>query len=94
MIILCPSELISETVGAFNELSLKDTIHGKYDGTVEADGDSLVVDGQTLSWTAETLCTPFLIFIFCFIMLCGIRSLSFIFGGQWPTVEDCFVPYP
>ena len=27
--------------------SLKDTIHGKYDGTVEADGDSLVVDGQT-----------------------------------------------
>ena len=49
-----------ETVGAFMiELSLKDTIHGKYDGTVEADGDSLVVDGQTPTWTAETLCTPF-----------------------------------
>ena len=26
-----------------------DTIHGKYDGTVEVDGDSLVVDGQKIA---------------------------------------------
>ena len=27
-----------------------DTIHGKYDGTVEVDGDSLVIDGQKAAW--------------------------------------------
>ena len=37
---------------------------------------------------------PLFDLFFCFIMLCGIRSLSFISGGQWPSEEDCFVPYP
>lgn len=38
-----------------------DTIHGKYDGTVEADGDSLVVDGQkiALSHTRDPAEIPF-----------------------------------
>lgn len=31
-----------------------DTIHRKYDGTVEADGDSLVVDGRLLCPTLVT----------------------------------------
>ncbi|CAK9038562.1 Glyceraldehyde-3-phosphate dehydrogenase, partial [Durusdinium trenchii] len=39
----------------------EDTIHGKYDGTVEADGDSLVVDGQkiALSHTRDPAEIPF-----------------------------------
>ena len=39
----------------------QDTIHGKYDGTVEADGDSLVVDGQkiALSHTRDPAEIPF-----------------------------------
>ena len=38
-----------------------DTIHGKYDGTVEVDGDSLVVDGQkiALSHTRDPAEIPF-----------------------------------
>ncbi|CAE7368131.1 GAPC1 [Symbiodinium natans] len=38
-----------------------DTIHGKYDGTVEVDGDSLVIDGQTvaLSHTRDPAEIPF-----------------------------------
>ena len=28
-----------------NMMTRYDTIHGKYDGTVEVDGDSLVIDG-------------------------------------------------
>merc|ERR1719150_1781434 len=38
-----------------------DTIHGKYDGTIEVDGDSLVVDGQTvaLSHTRDPAEIPF-----------------------------------
>ena len=39
----------------------KDTIHGKYDGTVEVDGDSLVIDGQkvALSHTRDPAEIPF-----------------------------------
>merc|ERR1712054_381315 len=38
-----------------------DTIHGKYDGTIEAVGDSLVIDGQTvaLSHTRDPAEIPF-----------------------------------
>ena len=38
-----------------------DTIHGKYDGTVEVDGDSLVIDGQkvALSHTRDPAEIPF-----------------------------------
>merc|ERR1712087_63177 len=38
-----------------------DTIHGKYDGTIEADGDSLVIDGQkvALSHTRDPAEIPF-----------------------------------
>jgi len=38
-----------------------DTIHGKYDGTIEVDGDSLVVDGQkiALSHTRDPAEIPF-----------------------------------
>ena len=30
-----------------------DSVHGKYDGTVEVEGNNLVVDGQTIRITAE-----------------------------------------
>jgi len=30
-----------------------DSVHGKYDGTVEVEGNNLVVDGQTVRITAE-----------------------------------------
>ncbi|MEK9613639.1 MAG: type I glyceraldehyde-3-phosphate dehydrogenase [Flavobacteriaceae bacterium] len=30
-----------------------DSVHGKYDGTIEVDGSNLVVDGQTIRITAE-----------------------------------------
>jgi len=38
-----------------------DTIHGKYDGTIEVDGDSLVIDGQkvALSHTRDPAEIPF-----------------------------------
>merc|ERR1719379_2250028 len=38
-----------------------DSIHGKYDGTIEADGDSLVIDGQkvALSHTRDPAEIPF-----------------------------------
>merc|ERR1711953_43909 len=38
-----------------------DTVHGKYDGTVETDGDSLVIDGQkvALSHTRDPAEIPF-----------------------------------
>merc|ERR1712139_46265 len=38
-----------------------DTIHGRYDGTIEADGDSLVIDGHkvTLSHTRDPAEIPF-----------------------------------
>ena len=38
-----------------------DTIHGKYDGTVEVDGDSLIVDGTkvALSHTRDPAEIPF-----------------------------------
>merc|ERR1711998_785865 len=38
-----------------------DSIHGKYDGTVEVDGDSLVIDGQSvaLSHTRDPSEIPF-----------------------------------
>jgi len=38
-----------------------DTIHGKYDGTIEADGDSLVIDGHkvALSHTRDPAEIPF-----------------------------------
>jgi glyceraldehyde 3-phosphate dehydrogenase len=38
-----------------------DTIHGKYNGTIEADGDSLVVDGHkvALSRTRDPADIPF-----------------------------------
>merc|ERR1712066_1140729 len=37
------------------------TVHGKYDGTIEADGDSLVIDGQkvALSHTRDPAEIPF-----------------------------------
>eukprot|EP00439_Symbiodinium_sp_Y106_P076489 s219_g15.t1 len=43
------------------QLALYDTIHGKYDGTVEVDGDSLVIDGQkvALSHTRDPAEIPF-----------------------------------
>ena len=38
-----------------------DTVHGKYDGTIVADGDSLVIDGQRmiLSHTCDSADIPF-----------------------------------
>ena len=30
-----------------------DTVHGRYDGTVSADGDSMVIDGQTVTYSSH-----------------------------------------
>ena len=40
-----------------------DTVHGKYDGTIVADGDSLAIDGQrvVLSHTCDSADTPLLL---------------------------------
>ena len=44
-------------------------------------------------YTFHFLALFFALLLF-FIMSYEIRSLSFISGGQWPSEEDCFVPYP
>ena len=40
-------------VNHFAYLLKYDSVHGKYDGTVEVEGNNLVVDGQTIRITAE-----------------------------------------
>ena len=44
-------KLINATydVDCMTYLMKYDTIHGKYDGTIEADGDSLVIDGHRVA---------------------------------------------